>query len=309
MALHISIAAEKITEIAGLPVTNSLITTWVVMSFLFIVAFLITRKFKKVPTYPQLMVELLIGGLYDFFRTILGHNINKEFPLIASLFLFILFANWAGLIPGVGTIGYWEHEKKESVVAEHLAVPVAEEKEVVVVDSHGEPSTQEGVTEVVETKEEPAALPLNDWQYWLLGKGVPESLVFLPVFRGPTADINTTLALALVTMVFVQVFGLANVGVGYLSKFFTLKNPVFTFVGILELVSEFSRIISFAFRLFGNIFAGEVLLAVMAFLFAFGLPMPFIALEIFVGLIQALVFAMLAAVFLNMAAAGHGESH
>jgi F-type H+-transporting ATPase subunit a len=301
MALHISIAAEKITNIAGFPITNSLLLTWVVMAFLFIVGFLLTRKFKKVPTYPQLMVELTIGGLYDFFGSILGHNIKKVFPLIASLFLFVLFANWAGLIPGVGTVGYWEHEKP--VVAQI----VTEQKGTTEAVARVELSKQ--TAEAVETKEEPTKLPLQDWHYWLFGTGVPDSLVFRPLFRGPTADINTTLALALVTMVFVQVFGLANVGVSYLSKFFTLKNPIFTFVGILELVSEISRIISFAFRLFGNIFAGEVLLAVMAFLFAFGLPMPFIALEIFVGLIQALVFAMLAAVFLNLAAAGHAESH
>lgn len=281
MALHISIAAEKIGEVAGMPVTNSLLATWVVMGFLVLLAILVTRKFKKVPKYPQLMVELVVGGLYDFFSTILGHNIKKVFPLTASLFIFILVANWAGLIPGVGTVGYWER-------VEHVVV----------------------AQEVEEVPQESApTFPVGSWEYWLTGKGGPTEFKLLPVLRGPTADINTTLALALITMIYVQVFGFAHVGLGYLSKFFNFKNPIFTFVGVLELISELSRIISFAFRLFGNIFAGEVLLAVMAFLFAFGLPMPFIALEIFVGVIQALVFSMLAAVFISLAAVGHQEAH
>lgn len=313
MALHISIAAEKIGEISGFPVTNSLLTTWIVMAFLFIVAFLVTRKFKKVPSYPQLIVEMIIGGLYDFFSTIMGHHIKKVFPLIASIFLFVLFSNWAGLVPGVGTIGYWERDEHAVTQEAH-----AESEEAPVEASHEETPAEEEVVVSAENTaspeeeaEEAAApvIPVSNWKYWLLGDGMPEGYKFLPLFRGPTADINTTLALALTTMVIVQIFGLANVGVAYLSKFINLKNPIFTFVGILEFVSEISRVISFTFRLFGNIFAGEVLLAVMAFLFAYGLPMPFIALEIFVGLIQALVFAMLAAVFLNLAAQSHGESH
>lgn len=124
---------------------------------------------------------------------------------------------------------------------------------------------------------------------------------FVPLFRAGTADLNTTLALAVVAMLTIQISGLKTLGVRYLSKFFNFSNPINFFVGILELVSEFSKIISFAFRLFGNIFAGEVLLTVIAFLMPILVPLPFMGLELFVGFIQALVFSMLTAVFLSLA--------
>ena len=128
-------------------------------------------------------------------------------------------------------------------------------------------------------------------------------------FRGPTADLNTTLALAVFAMVSVQIAGFKFLGFHYSSKFFNFKGPIDFFVGLLELSSEFSKIISFAFRLFGNIFAGEVLLTVMAFLMPLFGPIPFLGLEVFVVLVQALVFSMLALVFMNLATMGHGESH
>ncbi len=316
MALHISIAAEKITEIAGWPVTNSLLTTWLVMAVLVILALLGTKKLKKIPSTGQLIAELIVGGLYDFYTSILGSHTKKVFPLIATIFLFVLTANWFGLIPGVGTIGFWEpaeHAVKEEVVAPAIEAVTSESK-TKVTNSHEEAEVEPITTvevshEEVAPEEEKLSFPLGDWQYWLTGKGAPENMKLLPLFRGPTADINTTLALSLITMVFVQIFGFMNVGISYLSKFINLKNPIFTFVGILEFVSEISRVISFTFRLFGNIFAGEVLLSVMAFLFAFGLPIPFLGLEIFVGVIQALVFSMLAAVFLNLAVQSHGDDH
>ncbi len=130
---------------------------------------------------------------------------------------------------------------------------------------------------------------------------------FIPILRGPTADINTTLALGLIAMIMVQVYGFKFQGFKYLKKFFDFKNPINAFVGILELVSDLSKVISFTFRLFGNIFAGEVLIAVMSFLVPLVAPMPFYALEIFVGIIQGLVFMMLATVFMNMATVGHGD--
>ncbi|MEK7119573.1 MAG: F0F1 ATP synthase subunit A, partial [Patescibacteria group bacterium] len=162
------------------------------------------------------------------------------FPLLASLFLFIITANWMGLLPGVGTIGFF----------------------------HGEE--------------------------------------FTPLLRGATADLNTTLGLALVAVLAIQYFGFVTVGGHYSTRFLNFKNPIEFFLGILEMVSEVSKVISFAFRLFGNIFAGEVLLTVMAFLMPFIVPLPFLMLELFVGFIQALVFSMLTAVFLNVAVSHKG---
>lgn len=124
--------------------------------------------------------------------------------------------------------------------------------------------------------------------------------VLVPLLRSGTADLNMTLALAIVTMLAVQIFGMTSIGTfKYAKKFFNFSNPINFFVGILELMGEFARIVSFSFRLFGNVFAGEVLLAVIAFLIPFVVPLPFFALELFVGLIQALVFTMLALVFIK----------
>ncbi|MDE1970295.1 MAG: F0F1 ATP synthase subunit A [Patescibacteria group bacterium] len=129
---------------------------------------------------------------------------------------------------------------------------------------------------------------------------------FVPFLRSGASDLNTTLALAIVAMVLVQIFGIMTIGfVRHVSKFFTLKTPIDFFVGILEFISELAKIISFSFRLFGNIFAGEVLLIVMGALAPYLVPVPFLGLELFVGFIQALVFAMLTMVFIEIATTEH----
>jgi len=169
---------------------------------------------------------------------------------------------------------------------------------------------------------------LNNWLGFFPGAGsigfVEEHsghAVFVPLFRGGTADLNTTLALAILAIIATHIFGIITVGSWkYLNKFINLKglaqipgkiikdptvilvNPIKFFVGIVELVGEFAKVASLSFRLFGNIFAGEVLLASMAVIFAFLLPIPFMFLEIIVGIIQALIFAMLTLVFLVVAA-------
>ena len=243
MALNISVAAEPIFHIGEFAVTNSLLTSWIVSGLLILFALWFSRKpLKDRPTGAsvQNLVELIIGGLYGFFAQIVGPNKAKKFfPLSATFFLFILFSNWFGLLPGVGSLGIWEEHAGQKVL--------------------------------------------------------------VPLFRAATADINTTLALAIISVVFIQYSGLEALGIDYLKKFFNFSPPIHFTVGILELVSEFTKIISFAFRLFGNIFAGEVLLTVMAFILPFLAPLPFLGLEVFVGLIQALVFVMLTLVFLQLA--------
>ncbi len=154
---------------------------------------------------------------------------------------------------------------------------------------------------------------LNNWMGLLPGIG-PIGLnevkhgehILVPLFRGANADLNTTLALAITAVIVVQVFGVAAVGTAkYAKKFFNFSNPINFFVGGLELISEFSKMISFSFRLFGNIFAGEILLMVIAYLVPVVVPLPFFLLEIFVGLIQGLVFMMLALVFIKGAIVEH----
>jgi len=131
-------------------------------------------------------------------------------------------------------------------------------------------------------------------------------IVHVPIFRGGNADLNTTLALALISVVMIQFYGVKFLGfLQYIKKFIDLSNPINFFVGVLEIISEISKVLSFAFRLFGNIFAGEVLLTIVAFLVPVLASFPFIILELFVGFVQALVFAMLTTVFLNGAIAKH----
>ncbi|MFA6039185.1 MAG: F0F1 ATP synthase subunit A [Candidatus Peribacteraceae bacterium] len=139
-------------------------------------------------------------------------------------------------------------------------------------------------------------------------------LVDMPIFRSMNADVNMTLAVALISVIMTQVFGVVMLGIlPYAGKFFVppWKDPIGTFIGILELLAEIAKVISFSFRLFGNIFAGEVLLVVISFLMPYVAPIPFLGLEIFVGFIQALVFSMLTLVFLKMAVTAHGghEEH
>ncbi len=293
---HISITAEPITTILGFTITNSILTTWLVMLLLILSSFILTRSLDKIPGNVQSIGELIIDSLYGLFKSITGEeNVNKFFPLLATLFIFIIAANWIGLVPGVGTIGLKEtHKEADKIEAE--AGPLVNTGELI--DEHSQPVThyeEVGVAEEITVVEEVET-----------AGGTKEKLT--PLFRGPTADLNTTLALALIAVVAVQYYGIASLGSKmYLSKFFNFTNPIYFYVGILELISETSRVISFAFRLFGNIFAGEVLIAVIAFLIPLIVPLPFMGLEVFVGFIQALVFAMLTAVFLSVATTAHTE--
>lgn len=240
--IHISITAEKIGEIGILPITNSILTTWLVMFFLICCSLFIKFRLTYVPGYAQLIAEGLIGGIYNLFHSITGEKTKIYFPLIGSLFIYIIFMNWAGLLPGVGSIGIYE---------------------------------------IIEGEKR-----------------------LVPLFRSGSADLNLTLALAFVSVVAIQFFGLRYLGLTYIKKFINFKNPIYFFVGFLDIIGEASRLVSFAFRLFGNIFAGEVLLTVIAFLMPLFAPLPFIGLEFFVGFIQALVFSMLTAVFLSAATSG-----
>lgn len=140
--------------------------------------------------------------------------------------------------------------------------------------------------------------------------GIKEGHHFTPLLRSPASDLNFTLALAILTVVMVNVFGVMAIGAWrHASKFLNFTSPINFFVGILEFISEIARMISFAFRLFGNVFAGEILLVVIAFLVPYIAPVPFFFLEIFVGFIQAFVFAMLALVFIAIATVDHAEEH
>ena len=271
----IGMAAEPIGELPLLgPVTNSLVTTWLVMAILTILALVAMRKRALVPSGLQNVMEALVEALWDLGEDVAGSKrVHKFFPIVATIFFFVLVSNWLGLIPGVGPIGIKEH-----------------------VEGHE---------------------------------------VLIPILRSPSTDLMTTAGLALISVIFTQIFGVQALGVfGYFSKFINVKGIwnfigalvgfkpkpakvsgllmmgfmalVEFYMGLLELVAEIAKILSFSFRLFGNIFAGEVLLAVIAFLIPYLLPLPFLGLEVFVGFIQAFVFAVLTLVFMTIATTGHG---
>jgi len=262
----ISLAAELIPVNLPLPgfehgIPNTLPTAIFTSLFLIIIAFSYSRAVKKEEKTGKqsgLLVALdaLYEGVFSFVETTVGNeNAGLFFPLIGSFFFFILFANWSGLLPGMGSIGVWgEHNGVETLI---------------------------------------------------------------PLFRSPTADLSTTIGLAIITQVTAQYYGFKFQGSKYLKKFFNFSAdpdsgalaPVLSFsngfAGILELMGEFIKVLSFGFRLFGNVFAGEVLLMVISFLTAFLVVDIFIALELFVGAIQALIFSILSLIFYQMATQHH----
>lgn len=294
MKLHISLAAEKLWSIGDFPITNSLITTWIVMVLLVLFSLRATSKMRLIPSGVQLLAETVVGGLYDFFSSVVGRHIKQFFPFIATLFIYIVVANWVGLLPGVGTIGYF-HTSKEEVVKNETStsdLKTALESEIL----HGSP--------IKDTKAEIVTLS-DDAQ-----KEKESEAKFTPLFRAATADLNMTIALAIVSIIAMQYFGFKTLGSHYSGRFISFKDPIAFAVGLLEIMSDLSKVLSFAFRLFGNIFAGEVLLAVVAFIMPFIVPLPFLVMELFVGIIQALVFSMLSAAFFSMAVSHEdGDSH
>lgn len=236
-ALHISISAEPIFYLGELGFTSSMLVSLLTTLLLLGLAFRFYQNQQhQIKSKLNLMIQSLIEFLYEFAQTITPHKAGQFFPVFATIFLFVMLASWAGLLPGVETI--------------------------------------------------------------LIHNG--EELV--PLLRGGTADLNITLGTALVAVFMIQVHGFQSLGPSYFKKFLNFSNPINFFVGILEFISELAKIMSFSFRLFGNIFAGEVLLAVIAFLLPILGPLPFIGLELFVGFVQALVFATLTLVFINIAA-------
>lgn len=242
--MNISLSAEKIFEIGGLSISNSLFTTWLMIGLIIVLAYLGTRKLSSVPKGWQNFWEIVVEFLFKTITDITGSEkrARQFFPWAATFFIFILFANWTGLLPGFGSIGLKENE--------HL----------------------------------------------------------IPIFRAASSDLTTTVALAIISVISAQVLGIAGLGIiKYGKKYLNFKGPIEFFVGLLELLGEVTKIISFSFRLFGNIFAGEVMLTVMTVLIPYFLPLPFYGLEIFVGAIQAFVFMMLTVVFWKMAIVESGH--
>ena len=277
--LHVSVRAETLFKLGPLNVTNSLATMVVLMALIIIGVALIARRASvDKPGRAQSIIEMVVEFLLDLVENTAGKRVGRRvFPLIAALFIFIILANYSGLLPGVGTIGFYEDEAEMTEASAQVAsVQYATEGEA-----------EEG-----------------------------HHKVLVPFMRSPNADLNMTLAMALLTFIIVQVAGVAAHGVGGRLKH--LADPPFMFP--IEIIGELSRIVSLSFRLFGNIFAGEVLVTVMVTMSAavlektvwiavpfFALPTIFLFLEVLFGFIQALVFALLTLIYISLAAAGHDD--
>lgn len=244
MGLEISLAPEVLFRIGSFPVTNSFF--WSIFLSLFIITITLTVRFslKIIPGKFQSIIELLISGGYDFVESIIGDSkkAKRVFPLVMTLFIFIITANLATYVPGQSAFTF-----------------------------HGE----DGV---------------------------------VPVFRAIMADYGMVLTMTLLTIFIVQIVAIYVSGpFGYVSKFINLRSPLKFFLGLMDVVGETAKIVSLSFRLFGNIFAGEVLGAVVLFLFPFFAPLPFMFLGLLTALVQAFVFSVLTLVFISMASESEGE--
>ena len=258
--------AEPIGYVGKFTITNSLLTSWIALILIGIILFIArSKKLTLIPHKIQNFFELIIDGALSLCDQV-THNRKlslKVFPIVFSLFMFVLINNWVGILPGVGAFGHIVNEGGHSV--------------------------------------------------------------FVPLLRGSTADVNTTIAIAIFAVVASNIFGIITLGLWQglnkyvkLSELAKMRNfmkdptilivaPIHFFVGLLEAVGEVAKVASLTFRLYGNVFAGEVLLAAMSAIFAFLLPLPFLFLEFFVGIIQAFIFAMLTLVYFSIQATDHDE--
>lgn len=245
--IHVELKAEQLGTFHGLPITNTLVTSWVAMAILIVAAFVVGRRAQMVPGKVQMVFEEIITFVRDFMTETLENEkvASKYLPLLLTIFFFILTSNLLEFIPGVGSLGFHS------------------------------------------------------------GEG------FIPLFRSVNTDLNVTLALAIIAVIMIEIAGVAALGFWrYSSKFINFSSPLNFVVGIIELVSEVGRLISYSFRLFGNIFAGEVLLAVVGYFAPYIVPVPLMSFELFVGFIQAAVFALLTLFFIKLAITdAHADEH
>lgn len=263
---EITLFAEPLFRIGNFQITNALLTSWVAVALIVVIALTLRLKLKKIPSKTQHIFEIVVDGALSLCDQVTNDRVLslKVFPYVISVFFFILINNWMGMLPGVGSVGQVVREGGESV--------------------------------------------------------------FVPFLRGATADVNTALALGLLAVVGSNLFGIITIGAWKtFNKYVNLKAlgsipfkvrkdpsvlivaPITFFVGLLEVVGEVAKVASLSFRLFGNVFAGEVLLMSMAALVKFIVPAPFLFLEVFVGLIQALIFSLLSLVYFTIASQDHSE--
>ncbi len=335
---------------SAFPLTNTLIASWVTVVVVAVFAFVAMRKPKIIPGRLQSVVEIAVETLLNFMESVAGHkNARKFFPVVATIFIFVMFNAYLALLPIYGPgIHVTVHDNIKApaggTVVELLVHPEAVE------GSEGEHEEAETVYKVESEKENIMTILTADGEEVFAvapNKGELEYHVAVgdiveadqevavvtaspPLLRSASTDVNMTLALALVAVLFIELMGLTGRGFKhYISEYInvgelfrgiklffkgklvdgimgTVTGVINVIIGILEVISHLSRIISFTFRLFGNMSAGEILLLSATFLVPWVMAVPFYGLELLVGFIQALIFGGLTLVFATIAV-GHGE--
>jgi len=246
--IKVVLAPEQLGTFFGIPITNTLLMSWVVVALLVVIGFFVGKKLKLTPSRPQVLFEWLVEFVYDYIAEILESRAlaRKFFPYLTTIFLFVFIANLIEFTPGIGSLGF----------------------------------THEGE--------------------------------FLPLLRSMNTDLNVTLMLAILSFLVIEITGVLVIGAWkYGGKFLNFHGGAVGFiVGIFEFLSELSRVISFSFRLFGNIFAGEVLILVIIYFLPYVAPVPVMMFELFVGFVQAAIFALLTLFFIKIAIMEpHPEAH
>ena len=237
MDLSISLAPNELFSIGSFAVTNTYFWTVIIVLFLIVIFVKVGSSLKMVPGKLQNFLEALVGGAYDFVRSILGteEKAKKLFPLVFTMFVFILLANLLPYLPGQAAVTL---------------------------------KTAGGV---------------------------------VPLFRSIMSDYSLVFAMTMITVITIQIVSIATLGpFKYIGKFFNFRSPLKCFLGLMDLVSEIAKVVSLSFRLFGNIFAGEVLVSVMLFLAPFFMPLPFMFLGILSAVVQSFVFSVLTLIFIDM---------
>ena len=379
----IQIPSELVATIGGYQLVNTVLMFALAIIVLLVITWLATRSVRQVPGRWQALMEIFYEFFIDLAESAAGKRGRMFLPVATAIFLVVLFSNWLGVLPVVGTIGRvetteeWFYHKIEAYFASHdvsyelvddfhhevqhhhdlgvflkghatnselqhlVSDMVAGEygaqdfvvfdgtsgprilpfgrgessklsfKHIVAYDLDIERLEADGMAKIADRLHDgnpPPVAPTNDDDWVdresdyqsLIGDGSKRVGLLVPYLRGSSTDLNMTLAVAIFAMISVQVWGFRALGFkGYMGKFFfnPVKAPIDFFVGILEAIGELIKVISFTFRLFGNMFAGEVLLIAMGFLFPLIGMIPFIGLEIFVGFIQAIIFSVLTLMF------------
>jgi len=244
--IHVAISAEQVGQFFGLPITNTLLTSWAVVALFVIIAVVFRSRLRMIPGKFQTVLEDMFSFVFDYIAETLESRkmAARFFPLLMTIFLFVFASNVLEFLPGIGSLGFFGEEE------------------------------------------------------------------FTPLFRSVNTDLNVPLMLAIISFFVVEITGILTIGaIKYGKKFLDFRSPLGFAIGIVELIGELVRVVSLSFRLFGNVLAGEVVLLVAIYFVPYLLPVPLMMFELFIGTLQAAVFALLTLFFIKLAVTEPHEQH